>query len=103
MLKIPKCAKTALQALVDLCLPSPSIQIHKFLHEAERTLQFKSLNYSAFIGGGITLKELGDTRIDMPLNEQQKQQVTMHNATVKENREILKDLTRWEKFVSISG
>ncbi|KAJ4927571.1 hypothetical protein JOQ06_015296 [Pogonophryne albipinna] len=40
----------------------------------------------------IALKTFGTSRIDLALNDQQRLNVSIHNAKVKENREILKDL-----------
>ena len=40
----------------------------------------------------IALKTFGTSRIDLALDEQRRLKVSIHNAKVKENREILKDL-----------
>ena len=40
----------------------------------------------------IALKSFGTVRIDLALEEQGRLKVSVHNAKVKENREILKDL-----------
>ena len=40
----------------------------------------------------IALKSFGTSRIDVALDEQGRSKVSVHNAKVTENREILKDL-----------
>ncbi|XP_063816563.1 solute carrier family 35 member C2 isoform X1 [Pseudophryne corroboree] len=48
----------------------------------------------------ITLKTFGTLRIDLALNEQRILNISMHNAKVKENREILKSLINATCFLA---
>ncbi|XP_028677925.1 zinc finger MYM-type protein 1 isoform X1 [Erpetoichthys calabaricus] len=48
----------------------------------------------------IALKTFGTTRIDLALNEQRRLNISIHNAKVKENREILKDLINAACFLA---
>lgn len=47
---------------------------------------------NAHIQNQIALKTFGMSRIDLALDEQQRLNISTHNAKVKENRELLKDL-----------
>uniref|UniRef100_A0A3P8UM16 DUF4371 domain-containing protein n=1 Tax=Cynoglossus semilaevis TaxID=244447 RepID=A0A3P8UM16_CYNSE len=47
---------------------------------------------STHIQSQISLKTFGNSRIDLAVDEQRRLNVSVHNAKVKENREILKDL-----------
>ncbi|XP_061890993.1 uncharacterized protein LOC133641128 [Entelurus aequoreus] len=47
---------------------------------------------AAHIQGQISFKTCGMSRVDLALNEQRRLNISIHNANVKENREILKDL-----------
>ena len=47
---------------------------------------------AAHIQNQISLKTFGTSRIDLALDEQRRLNISVHNAKVKENREILKDL-----------
>ena len=48
----------------------------------------------------IALKSFGVSRIDLALNEQRRLNINIHNAKVKENREILKDLINATCFLA---
>jgi hypothetical protein len=48
----------------------------------------------------ISLKTFGSSRIDLALNEQRRLNTSVHNAKVKENREILKDLINATCFLA---
>ena len=48
----------------------------------------------------IALKIFGITRIDLALDEQWKLNISIHNAKVKKNREILKDLINATCFLA---
>ncbi|KAK0139561.1 Zinc finger MYM-type protein 1 [Merluccius polli] len=48
----------------------------------------------------IALKTFGTSRIDLALNEQHRLNISIHNAKVKENREILKDLINTTCFLA---
>lgn len=48
----------------------------------------------------ISLKTFGTSRIDLALNEQRRLNISIHNAKVKENREILKDLINATCFLA---
>ena len=47
---------------------------------------------TAPIQNQISLKTFGTAHIDLALNEQRRLNISLHNAMVKKNREILKDL-----------
>ena len=55
---------------------------------------------TAHIQNQITLKTFGGTRIDLVLDEQRRLTISTHNAKVKENREILKDLINVTCFLA---
>lgn len=48
----------------------------------------------------IALKTFGSSRIDLALNQQRRLNISIHNAKVKENREILKDLMNVTCFLA---
>ncbi|XP_005161614.3 zinc finger MYM-type protein 1 isoform X3 [Danio rerio] len=48
----------------------------------------------------IALKTFGTSQIDLALNEQHKLNISIHNAMVKENREVLKDLINATCFLA---
>ena len=48
----------------------------------------------------IALKTFGTSRIDLALDEQRRLKVSIHNAKVKESREILKDVINATCFLA---
>lgn len=48
----------------------------------------------------ISLKSFGNSRIDLALDEQRRLNISIHNAKVRENREILKDLINATCFLA---
>ncbi|XP_061742423.1 uncharacterized protein LOC133542382 [Nerophis ophidion] len=61
------------------------------LKNLPRSLE-KHESSSAHIQGQISFKTCGMSRVDLALKEQRRLNISIHNANVKENREILKDL-----------
>ena len=55
---------------------------------------------TAHIQNQISLKTFGTARIDLALNEQRRLNISLHNAKVKKNREILKDLINATCFLA---
>ena len=55
---------------------------------------------TSHIQNQIALKTFGISRIDLALDEQQRLNVSIHNAKVKESREILKDLINATCFLA---
>lgn len=55
---------------------------------------------TAYIQNQISLKTFGTSHIDLALNEQRRLNISLHNAKVKENHEILKDLINATCFLA---
>ena len=69
------------------------------LKNLQRSL-IKHERSTAHIQSQIALKTFGMSRIDLALDEQRRLNISTHNAKVKENREILKDLINVTCFLA---
>nr|XP_061843687.1 uncharacterized protein LOC133624088 [Nerophis lumbriciformis] len=72
------------------------------LKNLPRSLE-KHESSSAHIHGQISFKTCGMSRVDLALNEQRRLNISIHNASVKENREILKDLINATCYLGMQG
>lgn len=56
--------------------------------------------FATHIQSQISLKTFGNSRIDLALDEQRRLNISIHNAKVRENQEILKDLINSTCFLA---